>query len=123
MGEANGNVEQVAALRRQLHQLVMAIGGRIQAQVHGHVEGAALAYAHQLSLGVRRALEVQAAQHAFFGIRLIVLHPLGIGPGLGHELGAESFKKHAPVVGKYAGGELDQAGQGVLLYFHQGKGK
>ena len=47
-----------------------------------------------------RALEMQPAQDTFFGIGLIVLHPLGGGPGLGHETGAEGFKKHAPVVGK-----------------------
>jgi hypothetical protein len=62
VGEAFRHVERVALRARQLHARPAAVARRFGAQVDDHVVEAAARAADQLGLGVRRGLEVHAAQ-------------------------------------------------------------
>ncbi len=51
--------------------------GTYSAEINGYIEHGALGDAHQFGLLKRRFLEMQAAQDAISGTRLIVLHKIG----------------------------------------------
>lgn len=70
-------------------------GRRRPAQVHRHVEDAALDDPYELSLRLLD-LVVQAAQHAFAGAGMVVLHEVHVEPGgLAEGLGVEALHEEA----------------------------
>ena len=52
-------------LVRELAAGPQAKGGRAPAKVHGHIKDPPSGHTHELGLGMRRVLKVDAAQHAF----------------------------------------------------------
>ena len=65
----------------ELVPLPLAVGGRAAAQVDGHVEDLATRAADQLRLA-GLGLEVEAAQRAARGARVVVLDELDLDPQL-----------------------------------------
>ena len=64
VGEAFGNEELAMVVLGQFDRYVLAVGRAALAYVDGNVENGSLDAAHQLGLGERRALEMQAAHDA-----------------------------------------------------------
>ena len=77
MREADRDVEHPAVAGGELDRDMLAEQGRGAAEVHRDVEDAPAQHAHQLGLGMRRALEMQAAHRAgLVGAGPVVLHEL-----------------------------------------------
>ena len=61
---------------RQLHGHMLPVRGAALTDVHRHIQYRTLHAAYQLTLGIRRSLEVQAAHHAIARHALVVLYKL-----------------------------------------------
>ena len=107
MREARRNPELALVVLGELLAHPPAEGGRAPADIDGHVPDAAAHHAHELALGMRRQLVVQAAQHTPGGAAVVVLHEVDIRAGGGMEgLLVETFVEKAARVAEDLG--LDQ---------------
>ena len=101
MREAGRDVEHPAVAGNEFNRHVLAEAGRGAPQVHRDVEDAAAQHAHQLGLGVRRALEMQPAHRAdLVGARPIVLHEVVRDAEGGEVAAAVGLGKGAAGVGE-----------------------
>src|SRR4029077_8402044 len=85
--------------------LPLPVGGGAAAQVDGDVEDLAASAADQLRL-TRLGLEVDPAQGALRGARVVVLDELDLDPELGPGVAAEGLEHEAALVAVHLG--LDQ---------------
>ena len=73
MGEATRHKKLAMVVFGQFHRHMLAVGGRSLADIHRHIEHGTLHTPHQLALGERWALEMQATHHTIAAHALIVL--------------------------------------------------
>src|SRR5690606_34893877 len=113
VGEATRHEELFAALGRQLGADPAAVGGRALADVHGHIVDRPAQHAHELGLGVRRDLEVQAAHRPSPGAEgLVVLHERAAHPGVGQDLAIVGLREPAARIAVALGRDKQDVGDG-----------
>ncbi len=118
VGKPGGQEELHEVVGGEQHAVVLAVGRTALANVDGEVEGCALDDAHQLGLGVGRALEVETAHDTLLGARLVVLHE-GFGDaGLLPGLLVIALEEVAAGILEHFGMQDEQAVDRCFLYFH-----
>lgn len=102
MGETLRHIQLVMVVGSKLHHKMLPEGGRTLTDIHDDIYYAADDASHELSLGKRRALEVEAADDTARGFAFVVLHEIlhsyfpveaALGPTL---------KKIASCIGKHS---------------------
>ena len=76
--EASWDEKLAVVVLAQFDGHVLPVGGASPADVHRNVQHPAANAAHQLALGERRCLKMQAAHHPVAGLGLVVLHEVDL---------------------------------------------
>ena len=107
----------------QFHSHMLTVGRRTLADIHGNIQHSTLHTSHQLALGKRRSLEMQATHHTIRTHALIVLAELYL---VAHQwlhllfklTLAEALKEIASSISKQARLNDEYAFNICLYYFH-----
>ena len=118
VGKAFGDEQLQEILIRQLKTLPLAVGRASCAQIDRHIQDLPLQHTHQLGLGKRFQLVMQAADHAEARLRLVVLHPGEVESLLPHLAVVVTLEKVSPFILKDAGSDDQQSFYAGFFYFH-----
>lgn len=101
MRKPAGHKKLPPVLSAEYARVALPISGRPRPDVHRNVEHLAVQDAHQFGLLERRYLIVKTPQNAPSGIRLVILHEMGMDARLLECLLVVTFEKMAALVAKY----------------------
>ena len=103
MEEPFGNPELTTVVFAELHGEVSCVGGRSLTRIDHHIQDGAAGHPHELGLGHRRALKMQAAQDALLlGPGMIVLHEVDAWGDFIEQIPAINLGEKSPA-GRHAG--------------------
>lgn len=114
VGQALGNVENVAVGGTEFHGGGLSVSGRVPPQIQKHIFGAAADAIDQLRVIVGGELEMHPAEDALVGGGEKLLHRLKLNPKVTIESLVHGFDEVAAMVQEDAGGQKKGSGEWMV---------